>query len=48
MMAFLHAARSTHPDMEEIDVRQSTHLMADALDEAGFYAACEAAESTAL
>jgi hypothetical protein len=46
MMAFLQAARSTAPDMGEIDVRSSTHLMADALDEAGFYAACEAAEST--
>ena len=45
MMAFLQAARSTAPSMERIDVRSSTHLMTDALDEAGFYAACEAAES---
>jgi hypothetical protein len=48
MMAFLHAARSSAPDMNEIDVRQSTQLMADALGQAGFYAACEAAESTTL
>jgi hypothetical protein len=46
MMAFLQAARSTAPDTERIDVRSSTHLMADALDEAGFYAACDAAESS--
>ncbi len=48
MMAFLQAARSTVPEMETVDVRSSTHLMADALEEAGFYAACQAAESTIL
>ena len=48
MMAFVHAARSSVGDMNEIDVRQSTHLMADALEQAGFYAACEAAESRTL
>jgi hypothetical protein len=43
MMAFLQAARIAAPDMDAIDVGQATHLMADALEEAGFYAACDAA-----
>jgi hypothetical protein len=48
MMAFLQAARATVPGMAEIDVRRSTHLMDDALEEAGFYADCEAAERATL
>jgi hypothetical protein len=44
MMAFLQSARIAAPDLDAIDVRQSTHLMADALEEAGFYAACDVAE----
>lgn len=45
MMAFLQAARVSVPDVDAVDVRHSTHLMADALEQAGFYAACEVAES---
>jgi hypothetical protein len=48
MMAFLQAARAIVPGPAEIDVRRSTHLMDDALEEAGFYADCEAAERDTL
>ena len=41
MMAFLDAAQRVEPDVGEVDVRDSTRLMADALDQAGFYEACE-------
>jgi hypothetical protein len=40
MMAFIDAAQRVAPDMEEVDVRQSTRLMGDALEQAGFYQAC--------
>jgi hypothetical protein len=40
MMAFVDAAQRVAPDMEEVDVRQATRLMADALEQAGFYQAC--------
>jgi hypothetical protein len=41
MMAFLDAGQRVEPDVGEVDVRDSTRLMADALDQAGFYEACE-------
>jgi hypothetical protein len=40
MMAFVDAAQRVAPDMEKVDVRESTRLMADALEQAGFYDAC--------
>jgi hypothetical protein len=40
MMAFVDAAQRVAPDMEKVDVRESTRLMADALEQAGFYQAC--------
>jgi hypothetical protein len=39
MAAFLAATRASVTDMEEVDVRQSTRLMGDALEEVGFYRA---------
>jgi hypothetical protein len=40
MMAFVDAAQRVAPDMEKVDVGESTRLMADALEQAGFYDAC--------
>ena len=40
MMAFVDAAQRVAPDMDKVDVRESTRLMADALEQAGFYGAC--------
>jgi len=45
MGAFLLAARKIAPDMEEIDVRDGTALMGDALEAAGFYAAWDPADT---
>jgi len=39
MAAFLDAARASVPDLGEVDIRQSTQLMADALEQVGFYEA---------
>lgn len=39
MAAFLEAARASVPDLGEVDIRQSTQLMADALEQVGFYEA---------
>jgi hypothetical protein len=44
MMAFLDAAQRVEPEMGEVDVRRSTRLMGDALQQAGFYEACEGPE----
>ena len=44
MMTFLEAAQRVAPDMEKPPVRESTRLMADALDQVGFYEACENTE----
>jgi hypothetical protein len=41
MMAFLDAAQRVEPDVGVVDVRVATRLMADALEQAGFYEACE-------
>jgi len=41
MMTFLEAARRVAPDMDPVEVRQATRLMADALEQIGFYRACE-------
>jgi hypothetical protein len=40
MMTFVDAAQRVAPDMEAVDVPQSTRLMADALEQVGFYDAC--------
>lgn len=45
MTAFRAAARSSSPEVQGTSVRGCTALMADALREAGFYAACDAAEA---
>ena len=37
MAAFIEATRASVPELGEIDVRKATHLMADALEAAGFY-----------
>jgi len=39
MAAFLTATRASVPEMEEVDIRQSTRLMGDALEQVGFYEA---------
>ena len=44
MMTFLEAAQRVAPDMEKPPVRESTRLMADALEQVGFYEACENSE----
>ncbi len=44
MMTFLDAAQRVAPDMGAVNVRESTRLMADALEQVGFYDACENAE----
>lgn len=41
MMTFLEAAQRVAPDMEDVDVREATRLMSDALGQIGFYDACE-------
>jgi hypothetical protein len=41
MLAFLDAARRVAPEVGEVDVRDSTRLMADALEQGGFYEKCE-------
>ena len=46
MMAFRAAAREVAPDLRRDSVRAATALMADALREVGFYAACDAAEGS--
>ena len=43
LAAFLHLARQVAPNLAQLDVRQSTVLMASALDNIGFYAALEEA-----
>ncbi len=45
LAAFLHLAREVAPNLAQLDVQQSTVLMASALDNIGFYAAL--AEATA-
>jgi hypothetical protein len=47
MIAFRGAARGAMPGLETPSVRAATAMMADALREAGFYAACDAAETEA-
>ena len=47
MMAFLEATRSSVPDLDEVDVRESTRLMADALEQVGFYEAVREVEEKA-
>jgi hypothetical protein len=44
MVAFRKEAREVAPDLRHDNVRAATALMADALREVGFYAACDAAE----
>jgi hypothetical protein len=41
MMAYVDAAQRVEPEMGTVDVRSATRLMADALEQAGFYKACE-------
>ena len=40
MMTYVDAAERVAPDMEKVDVREATRLMADALEQSGFYDAC--------
>jgi hypothetical protein len=47
LAAFLRLAREVSPGLARLDVRQSTSLMAGALDGIGFYAALEAATARA-
>ncbi len=44
MVAFRRAAAKVAPDVRSTSLRACTSLMADALREVGFYAACDAAE----
>ena len=44
MMTFLEAAQRVAPDMAEPSVRESTRLMGDALEQVGFYEACDSPE----
>lgn len=46
LAAFLEATRASVPDLGEIDVRQSTRLMEDALEQVGFYEAFRDAEES--
>jgi hypothetical protein len=48
MASFLAVARREKPELEKISVRQVTRLMADALEQAGFYSAYEEAERRRL
>jgi len=41
MMAFLDAAQRVEPEVGDVDVRRSTRLMGDALQQVGFYEECE-------
>jgi hypothetical protein len=41
MMAYLDAAQRIEPEVGAVDVRGATRLMADALEQAGFYEGCE-------
>jgi hypothetical protein len=45
MTAFREAARTEAPDIEPTSIRAVTGLVADALREAGFYAACDEVEA---
>jgi len=47
MVAFRVAARDLAPEVEPASVRAATAMMADALRDAGFYAACDALEGVA-
>jgi hypothetical protein len=45
MVAFRSAVRAVAPGFQPVSVRAATAMMADALRDAGFYAACDKAES---
>jgi len=45
LTAFRQAVSEEAPDLEQVSVRATTALMADALRDAGFYAACDEAEA---
>jgi hypothetical protein len=45
MIAFREAVRDAAPDVERTSLRATTALMADALRDAGFYAACDEIEA---
>jgi hypothetical protein len=45
MSAFLNEAGRIVADVQAVQVRQATALMADALEQSGFYAAYEMASS---
>jgi hypothetical protein len=47
MAAFLGEGRRLAPDVAEVQVRRATSLMADALDQVGFYHACDVAGAPA-